>query len=170
MERKIYRGEIYYADLNPVIGSEQGGIRPVLVIQNNKGNAHSPTLIVAAITHQKKPNLPTHISLNKLAFLKESSIVLLEQIRTVDKKRLREYIGEVTKQQIEEINHSLALSVGLIKNIKEPIELCLCTVCAEQFFQSEEHTIKRVDKDQKIKEICTYCNTRYGFDFQVQKK
>lgn len=169
MERKIYRGEIYYADLSPVIGSEQGGVRPVLIIQNNKGNIHSPTLIVAAVTHQKKPNLPTHVSLNGLDFLKENSIVLLEQIRTIDKKRLREYIGEITKKQISEINHSLAISVGLIKDIKEPIELCLCSICVEQFYQIQEYKVKRLDKNQKVKGICTYCSNRTGYDYQIMR-
>ena len=92
--KDIKRNEIYYADLNPVIGSEQGGVRPVLVIQNDMGNKYSPTTIVAAITsRQNKTKLPTHIEIGEKVFEKDS-VVLLEQIRTVDKSRLKEYVGK----------------------------------------------------------------------------
>lgn len=170
MERKIYRGELYYADLSPVMGSEQGGTRPVLVIQNNRGNIHSPTIIVAALTKRTKPALPTHVLLQRVDGLKEDSVVLLEQIRTIDKRRLKEYIGKVKASQITVINHALALSVGLIRDITEPIELCLCSICAEQFFSSDVYQIRRVDKTQKIKSMCTYCNSRFGFDYQIIRK
>lgn len=97
MDRKIKRGDIYYADLAPIVGSEQDGIRPVLVIQNDIGNQHSPTVIVAAITSRKKTIQPTHISLADVPDLKSDSIVLLEQIRTIDKLRLKGYIGALDK-------------------------------------------------------------------------
>ena len=115
MSRKIYRGEMYYADLNPVIGSEQGGYRPVLIIQNDTGNQYSPTVIVAAISCKTitKPDLPTHHKIKACAGLKEESLVLLEQIRTLDKRRLQEYIGQLNHADMKQIDHCLAVSLGL---------------------------------------------------------
>lgn len=115
MLRKIYRGEMYFADLNPVVGSEQSGYRPVLIIQNNTGNLYSPTVIVAAISGKSgvKPNLPTHHKVRAYAGLKEESLVLLEQIRTLDKKRLQEYIGQLEQADMEQIDHCLAVSLAL---------------------------------------------------------
>ena len=93
---QIRKGDVYYADLTPVVGSEQGGVRPVLIIQNNIGNRHSPTVIVAAITRSRsKPHLPTHVSLSAVCGLRQDSMVLLEQVRTIDRSRLREYIGRL---------------------------------------------------------------------------
>ena len=113
MDRKIMRGEIYYADLSPVIGSEQGGMRPVLVLQNNVGNKHSPTVIVAVITSRLgKAKLPTHVKLGA-SYLAKDSMVLLEQIRTVDKRRLLEYIGHVTLDEMSTIERALLVSVGI---------------------------------------------------------
>jgi Growth inhibitor len=116
MEKAILRGEMYYADLSPVIGSEQGGVRPVLIIQNNIGNKHSPTTIVAAITSKAmtKTSLPTHHLLNSTSRLDKESIVLLEQIRTIDKRRLKDYVGFLDQSDMKGIDVALALSVGLI--------------------------------------------------------
>ena len=114
MNIKISRGDIYYADLSPVIGSEQGGIRPVLIIQNDVGNRYSPTVVVAAITSQigsKKP-LPTHITLDT-KLLDKNSIVLLEQIRTIDKSRLGKYIGKLDEKYMKGIGRALLISVGI---------------------------------------------------------
>lgn len=111
----IRRGDIYYADLSPVVGSEQGGIRPVLIVQNDVGNRFSPTVIAAAITSQKdKARLPTHIQLNSTGSgLAKDSIVLLEQIRTIDKKRLKEHMGRLDEPSMERINQALQISFGL---------------------------------------------------------
>ena len=110
------RGDIYYADLNPVQGSEQGGdVRPVITIQNDVGNRFSPTLVVAAITNRKKPDLPTHVIVKGKNYLKEDSIILLEQIRTIDRIRLREYIGCLDAQYMCKVDTALAISVGLNK-------------------------------------------------------
>lgn len=111
----VKRGEIYYADLSPVVGSEQGGIRPVLIVQNDVGNRHSPTVIAAAITSQRdKSKLPTHIevSANKCGLAKDS-IVLLEQIRTIDKKRLKDRMGELDLTSMNKVNTALSISFGL---------------------------------------------------------
>lgn len=111
----IKRGDIYYADLSPVIGSEQGGIRPVLIVQNNVGNKYSPTVIAAAITSQQfKTSLPTHISVNaSVCGLSKDSVVLLEQIRTLDKKRLREKMGNLPETDMTRIDNALSVSIGL---------------------------------------------------------
>jgi len=112
----INRGEIYYADLSPVVGSEQGGVRPVLVIQNDIGNKYSPTIIIAAITSQlTKAKLPTHIELNKDKYnLSKDSVVLLEQIRTLDKRRLKEKIGSVDHLTMQSIDVALMISLGVV--------------------------------------------------------
>lgn len=111
----IKRGEIYYADLSPVVGSEQGGIRPVLIVQNDVGNKFSPTVIAAAITSQRfKTSLPTHIQVNAHdCGLSRDSIVLLEQVRTLDKKRLREKMGILGKEEMYKIDKALSVSFGL---------------------------------------------------------
>jgi mRNA interferase MazF len=111
----IKRGEIYYADLSPVVGSEQGGVRPVLIVQNDVGNRYSPTVIAAAITSQKdKAKLPTHIEIDAAkSGLAKNSVVLLEQIRTIDKRRLKERMGEVDSGLMNRINSALSISFGL---------------------------------------------------------
>lgn len=115
----IRRGDIYFADLRPVVGSEQGGIRPVLIIQNDMGNRHSPTVICAAITSKlNKAKLPTHIALevNKYDMIKDS-VILLEQIRTIDKSRLREKVCHLDDDILEQINHALCVSLALEKHV-----------------------------------------------------
>ncbi len=113
---QIKRGDMFYADLSPVVGSEQGGIRPVLIIQNDMGNKYSPTVIAAAITSQTgKTKLPTHIEINsELCGLKNNSVVLAEQIRTIDKSRLKERIGHIDDEKIiDQVNNALGVSFGL---------------------------------------------------------
>lgn len=111
----VKRGDIYYADLSPVVGSEQGGIRPVLIVQNDVGNKFSPTVIAAAITSQRyKTNLPTHIMVNADGCgLAKDSIVLLEQVRTLDKKRLKEKMGTLDGDDMGRVNRALSVSLGI---------------------------------------------------------
>lgn len=111
----VKRGDIYYADLSPAVGSEQGGIRPVLVIQNDIGNKYSPTVIAAAITSQiNKAKMPTHIELAAKDYgLNKDSVILLEQIRTIDKRRLREKIGRIDDGLMASVNNALSISFGL---------------------------------------------------------
>lgn len=113
MKKTIKRGDIYYAELNPVIGSEQGGTRPVLIISNDIGNKHSPTVIVAAITGRSKAKIPTHISVLDFEGLDKESIVLLEQIRTIDKKRLHQYVGMLPTFSMARVDKALAISLAL---------------------------------------------------------
>ncbi|MBC7339056.1 MAG: type II toxin-antitoxin system PemK/MazF family toxin [Firmicutes bacterium] len=111
----IRRGDVFYADLSPVVGSEQGGVRPVLVIQNDIGNRYSPTTIVSAITSQiAKARLPTHVELPaRESGLDRDSVILLEQIRTIDKRRLRQRVAHLGDEIMERVNEALAISVGL---------------------------------------------------------
>jgi len=114
MERKIRRGEIYYTNLNPVIGSEQGGLRPVLIISNDIGNKYSPTVIIAPITSRvhTKAKLPTHTDIIDMKELGKDSIVLLEQIRTIDKQRLQDYIGILPTDTMARVDKALAISLA----------------------------------------------------------
>lgn len=114
-DKYIFRGDLYYADLSPVVGSEQGGVRPVVVIQNDVGNRHSPTVIVAAVTSRStKAAIPTHVLIPKMpGGLKQDSTVLAEQIRTIDRNRLKEYIGHLDTAQMQGINQAMLTSLGL---------------------------------------------------------
>ena len=108
------RGEIYFADLDPVLGSEQGGLRPVLIVQNDTGNKYSPTVIVAAITSSlKKRNMPTHILLDDIEGLTGKSYVLLEQLRTLDKRRLKNKVAQLAEDQLAQIDAALLVSIGV---------------------------------------------------------
>ena len=113
IKQGISRGDIYYADLNPVVGCEQGGIRPVLILQNDIGNRHSPTTIVCAITGKPKNPLPTHTAVVGAGRLSMESFALLEQIRTIDRTRLRGRVGRLDQQKKEEINQAHTISIGL---------------------------------------------------------
>ena len=156
-EQVMKRGEIYHADLNPVFGSEQGGYRPVLII------------IVAAITSQPKTKLPTHVPINGIRGLEKESFVLLEQIRTVDKRRLDDYVGRLNRDQMNRVEKALRTSME-IKKLDKPVLMCLCPMCAKPFYNSKEHFIIRADRDQTIKETCMFCNVRQGYDYLIRKK
>lgn len=111
----VKRGDVYYADLRPVVGSEQGGVRPVLIIQNDMGNRYSPTVICAAITSQlHKAKLPTHVALDSHRYgIVKDSVILLEQVRTIDKSRLREKVCHLDEEALKKINSALAISLSL---------------------------------------------------------
>ena len=113
----IKRGELYYADLSPVVGSEQGGVRPVLVVQNDVGYKYSPTVIAAAVTSKiNKAKLPTHIELpSNMYGLQKDSVILLEQIRTLDKRRLKERIGELNETTMSRVDNAILISLGFVK-------------------------------------------------------
>ena len=168
-KREIRRGNIYHADLDPVIGSEQGGRRPVLVIQNDRGNQHSSTVVIAAITSRPKRKMPTHVPLKGMEGLEKDSVVLLEQIRTIDKSRLDDYIGRLDRTQMLKVEKALCSSTGMRKTDKS-ILLCLCSTCAKPFYESGEHFIQRADRGQRLKETCMFCSVRQGYDYQIRKK
>ena len=119
------RGDVYLADLSPVQGSEQGGVRPVVIIQNDTGNKYSPTVIVAAITGRiNKAKIPTHVEIEKSKYkLDKDSVILLEQIRTVDKKRLKEKLTYLSDEKMKEIDNAIGISLGLTHKNQEPISI-----------------------------------------------
>lgn len=173
MNTTYLRGQLYYADLSKGVGSEQEGYRPVLIVQNNVGNKYSPTVIVAAVTSKVgvKPKLPTHyfIEANTVG-LTAPSIVLLEQLRTLDKRRLERYIGRVDSCHIREINRALAVSVGLMEEMPENLIMCLCPTCANNFYGTGSYFLRRVNTDSSEKDICTYCGQRRGFDYEIVRR
>ena len=166
----IKRGEVYFCDLDPVLGSEQGGKRPVLVISNNTGNKYGPTVIVAAITSKPKAKLPTHLPLSGVPGLHKTSVVLLEQLRTVDKSRFERRIASLGLMAMRLVDAGLALSIGIKHIPTEVMVMSLCRTCAQSFADSEGYHIVRADPDQMVKESCTICNVRNGFDFEVARR
>ena len=170
MSRTYLRGDLYYADLGQGIGSEQKGTRPVVIIQNNVGNKHSPTVIIAAITSKAniKAKLPTHYYLQPGNGLTLPSLVLLEQIRTVDKRRLSDYIGRLDEKHIQGINHALAISIGLINPVPQKLTLCLCGACADAFRGTGAFVLQKVTLEQAEREVCAYCKRRTGERYTVQ--
>ena len=172
MERTIRRGDIFMADLNPIIGSDQEGYRPVVIIQNNVGNKHNPTVIIASITSKTgvKAKLPTHYYIDAEDGLELPSIVLLEQLRTVDKRRLGNFIVHLSEKHICGINHALAVSIGLIESVPKKLILCLCSTCADNFYGTGAYYLRRIDPVQTAKDTCTSCNSRKGLDYEVIRK
>ena len=172
-EKKIRRGDLYYVNFGYNIGSVQNYCRPGVVIQNNNGNASSPTVIVAAITSEiKKTNLPVHAYIGARFGLAEPSMALLEQVKTVDKRTLGDYIGHISPECMRRIDRAAAYSIGLrrirAKAAQKPdLQLCLCPVCAQQFATSPIHVIRRADPLQMEKDDCDYCRVRRGFDFNI---
>lgn len=173
MDKTYLRGDLYYADLGRGVGSEQEGYRPVLIIQNDTGNKHSPTVIVAAVTSKVgiKAKLLTHFFLEGgKGGLEVSSLVLLEQLRTLDKKRLTDYIGTISRWQLCGVNHALAVSVGLIEEMPKNLMMCLCPACANNFYGTGSYFLRRVNPKQTEKDICTYCGQRRGYDYVIETK
>lgn len=183
------RGEIYYANLENGLGSEQMGYRPVLIIQNDTGNKYSPTVIVAAVSSMKKKDyLPTHITLPKEIGIEENSIVMLEQLRTLDKRRLEDFVCRVDSDIMNLIDHALMISVGVKRekgkdriphtNHEEmgvsvdrgEMMLCLCGVCVRQFIYSPEYSVKKLTQNHKETELCNYCQVRKGRDYRIIRR
>ena len=170
MDRKLVkRGDIYYANLNPVIGSEQGDTRPVLVVQNNMGNKYSPTVVVAPITCNlnKKP-LPTHVKIPAFSGLAADSLALVEQIRTIDRTRFDGYIGRIDSMVQSKIDTALAICVGIEKHRADKGELlvlCLCKRCEGDFVDSGCILIKK--GWQKSKSLCNFCESKQGWVFGI---
>lgn len=165
------RGEIYYTDFGDGVGSEQKGYRPAVIISNNMGNKNSTTVIVAAITtlRPEKAKLPTHVYVGTETGLDNPSIILLEQIRTISKDRLGDYVGKLSQGQLEALWCALAISVGETRGDDNNIVMCLCKRCADNFRAMGKYKLHCVAKEQK-KDTCTYCNYRKGFDYELVPK
>ena len=170
MSRTYLRGDMYYADLGRGVGSEQEGYRPVVIIQNNTWNRHSPTVSVAAISSKVgvKPKLPTHYFINAENGLDLPSIVLMEQLRTLDKRRLAKYIGRLGKEHISGMNHALAVSIGLIEPVPHKLTLCLCGACANAFRGTGAFALRKITPEQAEKEVCAYCKHGAGERYAVR--
>jgi mRNA interferase MazF len=168
-KKKITRGDIYYADLNPVIGSEQGDCRPVIVVQNDTGNAHSPTVVIVPLTRNLRKNrLPTHVLIPKHCGLGRASLMLGEQIRTVDRSRLSAYIGHISKGVQPIVDKALAVCVGLEKRRPqkgEMLELYLCSQCESDFKRSGYLLIRKGLHD--IYNNCDFFKIEKGLNFGI---
>ena len=166
---KVKRGDLYYADLNPVVGSEQGDSRPVLVVQNDIGNNHSPTVIVAPLTRNLRKNpLPTHVLIPKSCGLDTASLVLAEQIRTIDCSRLSTYIGHISSEIQPAIDNALAVCVGIEKHRAkkgEMLVLSLCSHCESDFRNSGYLLVKK--GWQEVRTDCDFCKTTKGLSFGI---
>lgn len=141
----------------------------LLILQNNVGNEYSSTVIIAAITSRMKTKLPIHIALKDMKGLEKNSVVLLEQLRTLDKSRLEDYIGYLNRYEMRKVDEALRISVG-VKKLDKPIVMTLCPRCAKPFYESEEHYIKRADVHQRLKDLCMFCSVRQGYDYLIRKK
>jgi len=170
MNRKqVKRGDMFYANLNPIIGSEQGDLRPVLVVQNNSGNIHSPTTVVVPITRNlNKTELPTHVVIPRSSGLNGDSLALVEQIRTIDRSRLISYIGRIGGDVQAKIDAALLVCVGIEKRRAakgEMLTLTLCSRCERGFRDSGYVLLKK--GWQENKEDCDYCKVKQGLTFGV---
>ena len=169
MSEYYKRGDIILANFDPAIGSEQAGRRPAVVIQNDIGNKYSHTIIVAIITTSIKKDLPTHIYINE-DYLESNSVLMLEQIRTIDIDRVQKHFGSLSEEIMKNVDNALAISVGLKKRKQNGLIMVLCQTCAQVFYDSPYHNIRRADPTQTLKEHCTYCNVRDGFDYVITAK
>lgn len=172
MDKTYLRGDMYYADLGKGIGSEQEGRRPVVIIQNNIGNRYSPTVIVAAITAKAGiiAKLPTHYYIGAEDGLERPSVVLLEQLRTIDKRRLQNYIGRLNERHIDGLNHALAISIDIINKINDALIMSLCPVCEQHFRNTDSYHVYHLDPTQTEKDTCTYCSERRGYDCVIIRR
>lgn len=188
----IKRGDIVFVELDPVIGSEQGGVRPAVILQNNTGNKVSPTTIIAPITSKNKPQLPTHVVVPSSGGIKKNSVLLLEQIRTVDCTRLISKIGMLDEAAMAEVDSAIRVSLSVVteerKNLLtaqfEEIVACnlhkehkdrtftprdirtLCHVCRSSYLDAG-YSLRRVGGPTSNKDTCDRCNHRSGFDYEV---
>lgn len=174
--KEILWGQIYFCEFGPTKGSVQAGRRPVLVVQNNSLNKNSPTTVVAMITSvRKKKEMNTHILLGKECGLKEPSMVMLEQLRTVDvQEELKEYIGNIKNEDVAaQIRRGLKYEIGTSlkpRPIRKAQIMCLCKDCQKKMFESNRFIIKRADPFEREKNLCERCGLNYGYDYIIQKR
>lgn len=169
MEPTYLRGDIFFADLGEGIGSEQKGYRPVIIIQNDMGNQHSATVVVAAISSKlgAKARLPVHCYLTAAYGLQRPSVVLLEQIRTIDKQRLDTYIGRLPAHQMRRVDRALEISVGLRSVDNKRNTVSLCNTCANSYLNVGVFSLRRIKSKKVIWSVCSHCNQRYGLNYEI---
>ena len=166
MTQQINRGEVYYADLSPALGSEQDGYRPVLIVQNQMGNRHSPTTQVIPISTQiKKTKLPTHVVISTFCGLEVESIALVEQLRTIDKSRLGEFVGEVASDELALVNEAMAASLGITTKRPAVWDITLCPKCKSNFEVAGRLLVRRGWSE--VRETCDYCQVSLGVTYGV---
>ena len=166
MDTKQYcRGDIFMADLGQGIGSEQAGLRPVVIVQNNAGNRNSPTVIVAPVTSRKKHRLPTHLRLGQKFGLEKHSLLLAEQLRTLDKTRLTEKVGALDAEALEGMDQVLRSSLNLQHRFY--FSMYLCPVCSHLLYRSACFFPRRTEKFPRRKARCQLCRERSGFAYDV---
>ena len=158
MKGSFHRGDLYYANLGVGVGSEQNGYRPVAIVQNDIGNRYSPTTIVAPLTTRliTKSKLPTHYHISMNSGLNQPSIIMLEQIRTIDKTRLEKYIGKLSDLDIVRLNHALAISVGLVSVSSKKEMLYLCSDCARSFSSVGPIASRKRKRSERKNKSCNY--------------
>lgn len=169
MHMHILRGDIVLADLDPVCGCEQGGTRPVLIVQNNTGNSRSATTIAAAVTQKRDPSLPTHVALAGVPGLKPNSVALLEQLRTLDERRLTRKLCSLDPKRMRLVDAALMTSLGIRIAPTDSMLMTLCRTCAQSFRDSDGFALRQADPRQEAMEQCTICNVRTGYDFEVTR-
>ncbi len=183
--KEMFRGQIYYVDFGKGLGSEQAGIRPAVIVQNDIGNKHSTTFIVVPLTSEiKRLDMPTHVLVGTYCGLSEKSIAVCEQVTTRSEMRFMQFVGEVSPEDMKKITDGVWISTGGDPRYNKPyidllpeygggedrpeeLLLCLCSVCLSQFLNSNEHIVRRVDPFQKRDADCTYCNVRKGVDYRI---
>ncbi|MBQ6380724.1 MAG: type II toxin-antitoxin system PemK/MazF family toxin [Clostridia bacterium] len=168
----IKRGSIFYCAFKNKDGSVQNGLRPAIIVQNDVGNLHSSTVVVAPITSvPKRFDLPTHVFIGTQFGLHKDSMILAEQLTTINKEDLREFVGITTEDFMKIVDKALKVSVGLSKKHNQDIFVaCLCHTCLDNFFATHNYEIHRVDRFQTEKDTCTYCQTHRGYDYRITKR
>lgn len=173
MGSRILRGDVYLAELGAGIGYEQQGSTPVVIIQNDVGNLHSSNVIAAALSTSPgaRARMPVHVLVHPADGMHGAAVVNLEQLRTLDKSRLTQYLGHLTQHDIDGLDRALRISVGLEPEYRDDsMLLTLCGICAESFFRNPAYRLCRADPCQTDTETCTVCNHRRGFDYIVQRR
>lgn len=169
MRTHILRGDIVLADLDPVCGCEQGGTRPVLIVQSNVGNDRSATTIAAVIARRRNPSLPTRIPLSGVPELKPGSVILLDHIRTLDERRLSRKLCSLDARRMRLVDAALMASLGIRAAPIDPMLMTLCRTCAQSFRDAGGYILRQVNSSEDEMESCTVCSTRAAYDFEVTR-
>ena len=164
--QRVYRGEVYFASFSHTTGAEILGAHPIVIVQNNIGNYYSSTVIGVVLTSSnKKETMPTHVILDEPGSPCNGSMAMAEQIFTIDKQRLKGYVGRISEYSMKRIDEAVRVSLSLNRN--EPTMMCLCPRCVRGFGALPHHSVRRVDWKQQTTDLCTYCGTGNGYDYWV---
>lgn len=167
MEDAIKRGQVFFAMLEPVVGSEQGGRRPVAVVSNDLGNRHGPTVVVVPVTTGAKASLPTHVNLEGEAGLSGRSVALCEQVRAIDKCRLLRLLGSLSPRALALVGASLEIELGMARDAQLMV---LCPACADSFANAGPFSLRRIDPNAPRREFCTVCSAGRGHEYVLTRR